>query len=278
LDEDAVRVDLQLMLPSVTSRKSSKVLPAAAACAADSGDSDSSYGSSCSSFGSQDSELVEPAQTCGDAVVLQVRPEAAAASSQQAAAPAAVARSSSQASALVTTAAGTAPAAIAAAAGSDDGDDEGLCTICYDQPATCVLMECGHGGYCWRCAHLLFARPPSECPVCRQSIMQVGQGLRECWCCCLCSDCSMPALAALIQVQLFPGLFQRHGMLPDSALPAAALELHNTSLGLTFMLWRAVLQVLELEDPSCQVGRRVWVKSQPTSRQLSKSGSGSWFK
>lgn len=36
------------------------------------------------------------------------------------------------------------------------------------------------------------------------------------------------------------------------------------------------VQVLELEDPSCQVGRRVKVK--PPARQLSKSGSGSWFK
>jgi hypothetical protein len=36
-----------------------------------------------------------------------------------------------------------------------------------------VFMECGHGGYCWRCAHVLFARPPSECPVCRQPIQQV---------------------------------------------------------------------------------------------------------
>jgi hypothetical protein len=66
----------------------------------------------------------------------------------------------------------TAPVAAAAGHENDD-DDDGLCTICFDQPATCVLMECGHGGYCWRCAHVLFARPPSECPICRQSIMQV---------------------------------------------------------------------------------------------------------
>jgi hypothetical protein len=53
-----------------------------------------------------------------------------------------------------------------------DGED-GLCTICYDNHASCVFMECGHGGYCWRCAHVLFARPPSECPVCRAPIQQV---------------------------------------------------------------------------------------------------------
>ncbi|KAI8466322.1 MAG: hypothetical protein J3K34DRAFT_434193 [Monoraphidium minutum] len=54
----------------------------------------------------------------------------------------------------------------------DDGDDsdDGLCTICCDRPASCVFMECGHGGYCWRCAHLLYARPPNECPVCRARI------------------------------------------------------------------------------------------------------------
>lgn len=48
--------------------------------------------------------------------------------------------------------------------------DDGLCTICCDRPATCVFMECGHGGYCWRCAHLLYIRPPNECPVCRARI------------------------------------------------------------------------------------------------------------
>ena len=52
---------------------------------------------------------------------------------------------------------------------SDDPDD-GLCTICCDRQASCVFMECGHGGYCWRCAHLLYIRPPNECPVCRARI------------------------------------------------------------------------------------------------------------
>lgn len=67
-----------------------------------------------------------------------------------------------------------APAAAALRLASPCGDaDDGLCTICYDNHASCVFMECGHGGYCWRCAHLLFARPPSECPVCRQPIQQV---------------------------------------------------------------------------------------------------------
>lgn len=69
-------------------------------------------------------------------------------------------------------AAGAPPAAgaTAAAAGVDEEDDEDLCTICYDAPPTCVLLECGHGGYCWRCAHIMFMKPPNECPVCRRRI------------------------------------------------------------------------------------------------------------
>lgn len=182
LEEGSVRVDLQLMLPSAASRKNTKLMqPQPAAHAVDdvSSSSGSSYMSSTSSISSQDGDTAA-AQDCLGTVVLQVRPEApaAAAGSQHAAAPAGLTRSSSQAGSLPCTAAsGAAAAAIAAAAGSDDGDDEGLCTICYDQQATCVLMECGHGGYCWRCAHVLFARPPSECPVCRQPIMQVRHRL-----------------------------------------------------------------------------------------------------
>jgi hypothetical protein len=66
--------------------------------------------------------------------------------------------------------AGAGAASAAAAAG-----DDGLCTICCDRAATCIFMECGHGGYCWRCAHLLYIRPPNECPVCRARIELVLQ-------------------------------------------------------------------------------------------------------
>lgn len=51
-------------------------------------------------------------------------------------------------------------------------DDE-LCVICYDNAATCVFLECGHGGFCRKCANLLFVRPPNECPTCRTRIEQV---------------------------------------------------------------------------------------------------------
>lgn len=52
-------------------------------------------------------------------------------------------------------------------------EEEELCVICYDGAATCVLLECGHGGFCRRCAYLLFVRPPNECPTCRAVIEQV---------------------------------------------------------------------------------------------------------
>jgi hypothetical protein len=166
-------VDLQLVLPPTASHKSLQKLlpPAAAACTDSSHKSCCSSDSSCTQCSSStcDTGNAQPdAVQQPDAVVLHVQPQEPAAATVQSAkaAAAAMADGGSKGSS-------SAPEA-AAAAGDADLDDEGLCTICYDQPATCVLMECGHGGYCWRCAHLLFARPPSECPVCRQPIMQVG--------------------------------------------------------------------------------------------------------
>ncbi|KAK9815906.1 hypothetical protein WJX72_011686 [[Myrmecia] bisecta] len=40
---------------------------------------------------------------------------------------------------------------------------------------TCVFLECGHGGICRSCGNRLFARPPHECPTCRQKIAQIVQ-------------------------------------------------------------------------------------------------------
>lgn len=56
----------------------------------------------------------------------------------------------------------------------DVGPDDNTCVICYeDNVAWYVLLECGHGGFCKRCANLLFVRPPNECPTCRARIEQV---------------------------------------------------------------------------------------------------------
>jgi hypothetical protein len=54
-----------------------------------------------------------------------------------------------------------------------------LCTICFERAASCVFLECGHGGVCKRCGYLLFVRPPNECPHCRQRIEQVVQVSRS---------------------------------------------------------------------------------------------------
>jgi hypothetical protein len=120
-----------------------------------------------------------------------------------------------------TACAGAAIVAAAAAAAAAADEDEGLCTICYDAPATCVLMECGHGGYCWRCAHVLFARPPSECPVCRQRIMQV-RARRVCVC---MLACLLAAARQWCHVMLPQMSARRHtGLLPlSSAHPTSLL-------------------------------------------------------
>jgi len=38
-----------------------------------------------------------------------------------------------------------------------------------------VLLDCGHGGLCRRCGQLMFARPPHQCPVCRQAVSAIVQ-------------------------------------------------------------------------------------------------------
>lgn len=98
------------------------------------------------------------------------------------ASPATVAAASASASAAVVSSTASADAAAPQAAASplapapagsssDDGDE--TCIVCYDRPPTCVLLECGHGGFCRKCAHILVLRPPHECPTCRRRIDQV---------------------------------------------------------------------------------------------------------
>ena len=67
------------------------------------------------------------------------------------------------------------PPATPAAPTAPPQADENLCVICYDAEPTCILLAapdgssgpCGHGGFCKRCANLLYVRLPAECPVCR---------------------------------------------------------------------------------------------------------------
>lgn len=288
-DDGSVRVDLQLVLPSAAGRVSSKLPPAAL--------EDSSSGSSCagSEISSQGSSMEGEGDTAGS-VLVEVGPAEAAGRQQAAIAAGNADSSATQASkpAVLAASSGLAQstaissstiAAAEAEATDDDGDDEGLCTICYDQPATCVLMECGHGGYCWRCAHVLFARPPSECPVCRQSIMQVGLGINRTkgWCGLWAAPmhCRLDFLAWHCHTTFHPSGYEsvRHSLPSHSNTPPFLSFPQHKHIMLR-LVDAVYMQVVELEDPSCQVGRRVLVKppARTLSRTLSKSGSGSWFK
>lgn len=47
------------------------------------------------------------------------------------------------------------------------------CYICVERRPDAVVMECGHGGMCFKCAQQLASTPPAQCPVCRKPIQQV---------------------------------------------------------------------------------------------------------
>eukprot|EP01017_Pseudomicrothorax_dubius_P034570 TRINITY_DN4760_c0_g1_i1.p1 TRINITY_DN4760_c0_g1~~TRINITY_DN4760_c0_g1_i1.p1 ORF type:complete len:219 (-),score=46.57 TRINITY_DN4760_c0_g1_i1:98-754(-) len=47
-----------------------------------------------------------------------------------------------------------------------------MCQICYERPPECVLMKCGHGGFCLVCAEALL-ESNGKCFYCRQEIESV---------------------------------------------------------------------------------------------------------
>lgn len=47
------------------------------------------------------------------------------------------------------------------------------CYICVERRPDAVVMECGHGGMCFKCAQQLESTSPAQCPVCRKPIQQV---------------------------------------------------------------------------------------------------------
>ena len=53
--------------------------------------------------------------------------------------------------------------------------DGSVCWICWQEPPTAVLMECGHGGLCTPCAERCWRKRPHLCPMCRQRITMVVQ-------------------------------------------------------------------------------------------------------
>jgi hypothetical protein len=46
-------------------------------------------------------------------------------------------------------------------------EDEGLCQICCDEPANCVLIPCGHVFFCRDCKHEYEKSSAKKCPKCR---------------------------------------------------------------------------------------------------------------
>lgn len=46
-------------------------------------------------------------------------------------------------------------------------DDKGMCGICYDVPADCVFLPCGHMFFCSGCQGDYEKKSKKECPVCR---------------------------------------------------------------------------------------------------------------
>ncbi|PFH36020.1 zinc finger, C3HC4 type (RING finger) domain-containing protein [Besnoitia besnoiti] len=52
---------------------------------------------------------------------------------------------------------------------SEEGDS---CIICYQNHPNAVLLYCGHGGLCFRCAQTCFHRN-GRCPTCRQAVKGV---------------------------------------------------------------------------------------------------------
>lgn len=51
---------------------------------------------------------------------------------------------------------------------SDEKNEAHTCKICFEKPADCVILECGHICACMGCA-----QPLKLCPMCRQPIARV---------------------------------------------------------------------------------------------------------
>ncbi len=51
-------------------------------------------------------------------------------------------------------------------------DEQTTCALCFDASGDAVLMECGHGGICFRCGTRLL-RMKGSCPLCREAVVLV---------------------------------------------------------------------------------------------------------
>lgn len=46
--------------------------------------------------------------------------------------------------------------------------DSDSCVICCENRVNCVILECGHKAFCYRCAYQFV-----ECPICRCGITRI---------------------------------------------------------------------------------------------------------
>ena len=52
---------------------------------------------------------------------------------------------------------------------SESKSETSVCALCFDQSPNAVLMECGHGGICYRCG-IRLVKLKEKCPLCRESV------------------------------------------------------------------------------------------------------------
>lgn len=58
--------------------------------------------------------------------------------------------------------------------GNKKGEERGICLVCYEREQDAVLLTCGHGGTCFKCACDVYRRS-GECPLCRARVDQIVQ-------------------------------------------------------------------------------------------------------
>jgi len=54
----------------------------------------------------------------------------------------------------------------------DCKEENPSCALCFDAVPDAALMECGHGGICFRCASKLL-KLKGNCPLCREPVLLV---------------------------------------------------------------------------------------------------------
>jgi hypothetical protein len=52
-------------------------------------------------------------------------------------------------------------------------EDAGICQVCYDAQANCVIPPCGHLFFCSSCKDQFEKTTPKRCPICRKEYTNV---------------------------------------------------------------------------------------------------------